>query len=347
MAAQQIKVGIIGLGRSGWGIHAAGIADLPDEFQVVAVADAMKDRQDEAREKFGCQTYDEPEQLIADDNVELVVIAAPSHLHASLGIKALEAGKNVVIEKPIADTVAEIDQLVAAAEKSGTMLTVFQNQRLDPSFLDVKKVIDSGRIGEVVLIRRTVHRFQRRNDWQTLRGHGGGELPNTALHFLDQLLTLVPEDMPIELLADLRQVNSAGDAEDHVKMTMKPESGPVIDLESSMLVAAPQDSWFVVGSAGTISGSPTELTVKWTDLASLPALEASPDSPAGRAYGNGETYEWQTETIVPPPNNQRTQQYYRKIYETLRNGADLFVTPSSVRRVSALIDQAREQAHFA
>lgn len=347
MTAQQIKVGIIGLGRSGWGIHAAGIADLPDEFQIVAVADAMKERQDEAREKFGCQTYDEPEQLIADDNVELVVIATPSHLHAPLGLKALAAGKNVVIEKPIADSVAEIDQLLAAAQESGTVLTVFQNQRLDPSFLEVKKVIDSGRIGEVVLIRRAIHRFQRRNDWQTLRDHGGGELPNTALHFLDQLLTLVPEDMPIELLADLRQVNSAGDAEDHVKLTMKPESGPVIDLESTMLVAAPQDSWFVVGSAGTIAGSPSELTVTWTDLSILPTLEASPDAAVGRAYGNGETYEWQTETIVPPPANQRTQQYYRMLHASLRNGADLFVTPSSVRRVSALIEQARKQADFA
>lgn len=347
MATDQISVGILGLGRSGWGIHANGLADLPEQFKVAAVADPLPERQAEAREKFGCQTYDTPEQLIAESDVELVTIATPSHTHSPLALQALAAGKHVVVEKPMAGSVAEIDELIAASEKSGTIITAFQNQRLDPSFLAAKEVFDSGKIGEVVLIRRTVHRFQRRSDWQTLRDHGGGELPNTALHFLDQLLTLIPVDMPVELLADLRQLNSAGDAEDHVKLTMRPESGPVLDLESSMLVAAPQDSWFVIGSKGTISGSPSQLTVTSTDLDSLPPLEANPNSPEGRAYGNGETYEWQTEVIEVPSPNQRTQTYYAKLHDTIRNGADLFVTPASVRRVAELVDRARTQSNFA
>ncbi|HIT73951.1 MAG TPA: Gfo/Idh/MocA family oxidoreductase [Candidatus Avipropionibacterium avicola] len=347
MATDKISVGILGLGRSGWGIHAKGLEDLPEQFTVAAVADPMPERQQEAREKFGCETYDTPEQLIAESDVELVTIATPSHTHAALAQQALAAGKHVVVEKPMAGSVAEIDELIAASEKSGTIITAFQNQRLDPSFLAVKDVFDSGRIGEPVLIRRTVHRFQRRNDWQTLRGHGGGELPNTALHFLDQLLTLVPVEMPVELLADLRQLNSAGDAEDHVKLTIRPESGPVLDLESSMVVAAPQESWFVVGTKGTISGTPGELTVKWTDLDALPDLEANPNTPEGRAYGNGETYEWQTETIDVPSPNQRTQGYYSKLYDTIRNGAELFVTPASVRRVAEVVDRARAQSNFA
>lgn len=347
LAAQQITVGILGLGRSGWGIHAKGISDLPDQFRIAAVADPLPERQQEANEKFGCEVFNTPEELIAGSDVELVVVATPSHTHAPLAEQALAAGKNVVVEKPMAGSVAEIDKLSAAAEKSGRILTAFQNQRLDPSFLAAKEVFDSGRIGEVVLIRRTVHRFQRRTDWQTLRSHGGGELPNTALHFLDQLLTLVPEDMPVEVLADLRQLNSAGDAEDHVKLTMRPESGPVLDLESTMLAATPQDSWYVIGSAGSITGSPSELTVKWTDLSALPPVEASADTPEGRKYGNGETYEWQTETIDVPPPNQRTQTYYGKLYATLREGAELFVTPSSVRRVSEIVDRARKQTNFA
>lgn len=347
MAGQQITVGILGLGRSGWGIHAAGLADLPDQFRVAAVADAIPERQQEAKDKFGCDVYADPETLIAEADVELIVVATPSHLHAPLAKKALAAGKHVVVEKPMADTVADIDELIAASKQSGTVLTAFQNQRLDPSFLAAKEVFESGKIGEVVLIRRTVHRFQRRSDWQTLRSHGGGELPNTALHFLDQLLTLVPVDMPVELLADLRRLNAGGDAEDHVKLTMRPESGPVLDLESSQLVAAPQDSWFVIGSQGTIAGSAKELTVTWTDLSKLPPVETSAETPEGRAYGNGETYEWETETIEVPPPTQRTQTYYGKLYETLRNGAELFVTPQSVRRVSALVDQARKQSNFA
>lgn len=347
LAAQQITVGILGLGRSGWGIHGAGLGDLPDQYRVAAVADPMPERQQEAKDKFGCEVYDTPEDLIANAAVELVTVATPSHTHVPLAKQALAAGKHVVVEKPMGGSVAEIDELIAAAEQADRVVTAFQNQRLDPSFLAAKEVFASGRIGEVVLIRRTVHRFQRRTDWQTLRSHVGGELPNTALHFLDQLLTLVPEGMPVELLADLRQLNSAGDAEDHVKLTMRPESGPVIDLESTMLAASPQDSWYVMGSSGSITGTPSELTVKWTDLSTLPPVEASAETPEGRKYGNGETYEWQTETIQVPPPNQRTQTYYRKLYATLREGAELFVTPASVRRVSEIVDRARAQSNFA
>ncbi|MFW6597512.1 Gfo/Idh/MocA family protein [Propionibacteriaceae bacterium Y2011] len=346
-ATNKVRVGILGLGRSGWGIHAAGMAEVADQYQVVAVADAMPDRLEEAKEKFGCDTYTTPEELIADADVELIIVATPSHTHVPLGLAAIEAGRNVVIEKPMATTLAEVDQLTAAAEKAGVVVTAFQNQRLDPSFLAVKEVFDSGRLGEIILVRRTVHRFARRADWQTLRSMGGGELPNTALHFLDQLMTLLDPDTDIDVLGDLRRTNSAGDAEDHVKITLRPAEGPVLDLESSGAITFPQDSWYVVGTTGGIIGSPSELQVKWVDLSKMPAIEADASTPEGRKYGAKEEFDWQTETIAVPPPNQRTQQYYSKLYDTLRNGADLFVTPASVRKVVEVMESAREMADFA
>ncbi|WP_152362354.1 Gfo/Idh/MocA family protein [Microlunatus speluncae] len=340
-----MRVGIIGLGRSGWNIHAAGLRALGDQFRVVAVADPLAERQQEAAKDFGATTYSEPEQLIADDQVELVVVATPSFTHVPLGVAALQAGKHVIVEKPLAQSVEEVDQLTAVADAAGKIVTCFQNNRFEPSFLKIREIIDSGRIGEVVLVRRAIHRFARRADWQTLRSHGGGELPNTVSHFLDQLLLLVG-DSPVSVFADLRRTVSAGDAEDHVKLILKPEKGPLVEVESSAAVAFPQDHWFIAGTAGGIVGSMSELKVRWFDPAALPDLEASPDAAVGRAYGRSETIEWSEETLPIEPPAERTQNYYRTIYATLREGADLFVTPASVRRQISIITEARNQTGF-
>jgi predicted dehydrogenase len=235
--------------------------------------------------------------------------------------------------------------LTAAAEAAGRFVTCFQNNRFEPSFLKIKEIIESGRIGEVVLIRRAIHRFARRADWQTLRSHGGGELPNTVSHFLDQLLLLLGES-PVSVFADLRRTVSAGDAEDHVKLVLKPEQGPVVEIESSATVAFPQNHWFIAGTAGGITGSMSELQVRWFDPASLPDLEVRTGAAEGRQYGSGETIEWSEETIPVPPPSERTQNYYRTIHATLREGADLFVTPASVRRQIGIITEARTQTGF-
>lgn len=345
MSSEQVRVGIIGLGRSGWNIHAAGLRDLGDQFRICAVSDPLAERRDEAAADFGATTYSTPEELLADDQVELVVVATPSHTHVPLGLAALTAGKHVVVEKPMAQSVEEVDQLTAAAEAAGRMVTCFQNNRFEPSFLKIREIIDSGQIGEVVLIRRAIHRFARRADWQTLRSHGGGELPNTVSHFLDQLLLLLG-DSPISVFADLRRTVSAGDAEDHVKLVLKPEKGPVAEVESSAAVAFPQDHWFIAGTAGGIHGSMSELQLRWFDPAALPEIEADPETPEGRKYGYSETIDWSEETIAIPPPAERTQNYYRQLYATLREGAELFVTPASVRRQIAVINEAREQTGF-
>lgn len=346
MSEEPIAVGIAGLGRSGWNIHADGLSQLADRYQIAAVADPLPERQQEAATQFSAKTYDQPEQLISDPDVELVVVATPSYTHAGLGVAALRSGKHVVVEKPMAQSVTEIDQLATAAADAGRVVTCFQNNRFEPSYLAVCEIIDSGRIGELSLVRRVAHRYARRADWQTLRELGGGELPNTTSHTLDQLLMLLG-DTPVEVFADLRRTVSAGDAEDHVKLTLRPQTGPVLDVETSGGIAWPQQAWLVAGSTGAIVGSPTELQVRWLDPASLPEIDADTQAAAGRRYGTGETIEWQEDTIqVASAGQERTLRYYEHLYATLREGAELFVTPASVRRQIDVIDRARQQTGY-
>ena len=96
MTTSPIRVGIAGLGRSGWGIHAHLLEPMTDLYQITAVTDADANRRLEAVERFDCLAYDNFNDLIADKAVELVVVAPPSYAHAGSAIAALEAGRHVV-----------------------------------------------------------------------------------------------------------------------------------------------------------------------------------------------------------------------------------------------------------
>src|SRR5215218_7474673 len=119
MNATVVNVGIVGLGRSGWDIHALTLAKLKSSFRVAAVTDNQPDRCREAIQKLGGRAYPDLPALLDDPDVELAVIATPSHVHADQAIAALERGKHVVCEKPMALSVADADRMIAASQRAG------------------------------------------------------------------------------------------------------------------------------------------------------------------------------------------------------------------------------------
>lgn len=345
MAETPTRIGIIGLGRSGWNIHANALANH-DRFAVTAVADPMVERQEEAKERFGAAPYGEPEGVIGDENVDVIVVATPSHTHVPLTIAALGAGKHVVVEKPMADTAAEVGDMIAAADAANRFVTCYQPRRLDPEFETIQSLISTGRLGDIVLIRRTAGRFQRRADWQMLRKFGGGELSNTVPHLLDQVLLLL-NDGPLELFADLRHTVGAGDAEDHVKLVLRGDSGPVADIESTLCFPIGQEPWLVEGTQGAVIGSERKLRVRWYDPSKLGELTLDEGAAAGRKYGTGEVIDWQEETLdFSGEKRSQALKFYDKLDATLTGGADLFVTPQSSQRQIELIERARKQTGY-
>lgn len=344
--ADTVRVGILGLGRSGWTIHANTLAGHPG-FDVVAVADPVADRRAEAEARFGCPACAEPSDVL-DHDVDLVVVATPSDTHAPLALQALAAGRHVVVEKPMARDVAEVDAMVDAARAAGRVLTCYQQRRMDHDFEAVRDVVAAGRLGELVLVRRAIHHFARRADWQTLRRLNGGALSNTVPHLLDQVLQFVGPDVAFELLADLRHTVGGGDAEDHVKLVLRPlGGGPLLEVEASSAMALPQPEWLVIGTAGAISASTAELTVRWTDASTWGPLTIDDGPAAGRRYGTGEVLEWTEErVIIPAGGRPAAARFYDNLAAVLRGEADLAVTPDSVRRQIDLLTRAREQTGF-
>jgi len=344
VAENKIAVGILGLGRSGWNIHAMGLKDHPD-YRVAAVADPVAERRKEAEETFGCASYETPQGVIQDPNVEVVVVATPSHTHVSLAKEALAAGKHVVVEKPMAESVEEIDEMIEAAEQAGRLLTCYQPRRFDAEFTKIKEWIDSGRIGKVVMIRRGTYVYQRRADWQMLRKFGGGELSNTGPHLIDQVLLLLG-DGELDVYADLQHTIGAGDAEDHVKVVIRNENGAVADVEVTRCCAIPQPDWLIMGTYGTVVGQRGELYVKYCDPSRLPELEVDEGPAAGRKYGTGEQIEWLEERWKPEGRVHQVKSFYDLLKSSVREGAPLFVTAQSIRRQIDVIERAREVANF-
>jgi len=119
MDTSVVQVGIAGLGRAGWSHHLLTLEEMPAEYKVVAACDAQPERLQEAHSRLGCTPYTDYAALLADEAVQLVIIALPSHLHADLAIRAMHAGKDVIIEKPFATSLKDVDRMIEAANATG------------------------------------------------------------------------------------------------------------------------------------------------------------------------------------------------------------------------------------
>lgn len=332
MSPQPVQVGIAGLGRSGWAIHAALLAPLTDTFHVAAVTDADPTRRQEAQERFGARTYEAFESLLDDDGVELIVVALPSFLHASATVAALEAGKHVVCEKPMAVTLDEADDMIAAAKRTGKILTVFQQRRYNPEFVKLREIIDSGVLGRIVHIQVTESKFTRRWDWQTLQKYGGGSLNNTGAHFMDQALQLFGPSQP-DVFCRLDRTLTLGDADDHVQILLSAEDAPTIGIEISSCDAFPPPTWRVLGTQGGLEGTTRRLTWRWIvpDELSPRTLDTKPTP--DRSY-NRDELSWHEDTWEMSGDLQTAYRgFYHDLYASVREGAPLQITPESVRRV--------------
>lgn len=338
---EPIRVGIAGLGRSGWNIHAHLLEPLAEKFQVAAVVDADEDRRNEAVDRFDCMAYTSYDELLADNGVELIVVALPSHLHADMAIAALEAGKHVVCEKPMATSLADADRMVAAAAASDRHLTIFQNRRYDPHFMQVRKLIDSGILGRIVQIRALASNFGRRWDWQTLKEFGGGTLNNTGPHFIDLLLQLFGDAEPTQVYAHLDRTLTLGDADDHVKLVFKGEDTPTVDLELSAANAYPGEFWHIMGTQGGLTGSLKELRWRYMDPAQLPPRELDSMPTPDRSYNRDEIVWQEGSWSADEYEGPGYEGFYLDLHEAIRNQAPLFVTPESVRKVIWLMEECR------
>ena len=140
-----------------------------DKFEIYAVCDLVPERRQKVADKYRCRAYPTFEDMLSDRNIDIFDIAVRSCDHYRYAKKALDNGRNVLLEKPMAMNYQEAAELVKTAEENGVKLYVRHNRRFEGLFNQVLSAVNSGIIGDAfkVVIRRNA--FETRNDWQTLR----------------------------------------------------------------------------------------------------------------------------------------------------------------------------------
>lgn len=352
MSQKVLKVGIIGQGRSGRDIHGNLLVQIKEYYTIVAVADSIPERQKRAEQEYGCKAYAAWEEMVANEELDLVVNASPSHLHFPITLELLNKGFHVLCEKPLAKSVEEVDQLIEASKRSGKILAVFQQSRYQPAFVQMQKVIDSGVLGRIVQIDFSLNGFARRWDWQTLQSNNGGNLMNTGPHPLDQALQLFGTDGLPQVTCMMDRTNTFGDAEDYVKLILRKQGYPTIDLEISSCAAFPHEQFNIQGTNGGLHGTAGQLEWKYFKPEEAPAQQLTKeplfDSNGMPAYCR-ETLTWNSESWdVSLPEGKSafdhmTEKLYLMLYRTLCNDAPLEITPQQVRQQMWVMEECRRQ----
>lgn len=352
---RRIKVGIIGQGRSGRNIHRhllETLEPLRERYEVVAVADYIPERcnLEDVTPADGFRSYSDYRRLLADPAIELIVNATLSRDHVPVGIEALESGHDVLCEKPLAGTVAEVDAIMGVARRAGRRLAVFQQSRFRPIFRKALEVMRSGILGRPVLVRIAYNGFSRRWDWQTLQEFGGGELMNTGPHPLDQALQFFGDADPETVFCRMDRANSFGNAEDQVKLLLAGAGHPTIDLEVSRCCAFPGAIYEIRGTCGGLRADAAEMVWKYfiPDEAPEQRLIATPLEGPGRlpVYCVEKLHFHERKWEVPPMAESVDSwgcDFYINLYCHLTAGAPLEVTLEQVRRQVRIIEECHRQ----
>jgi predicted dehydrogenase len=182
--------GIVGTGTVA-GFHAAAVAIRP-EARLVAVTDLDQDRARAFAAGHGCEPAPDLGALLARDDVDVVAVCVPSGRHAEVGVRVAGARKHLVVEKPIDVSLDAADQLIKAASAARIKLTVISQHRFDPGLIELRRLIDAGALGRLLLGQASTKwwRGQEYYDsagWRGTRVMDGGALMNQGIHYADLL----------------------------------------------------------------------------------------------------------------------------------------------------------------
>ena len=354
---RPIKLGIVGVGRAGFGMHVKELEDKKDMFEIVAVCDELPDRCEKMRDRFGCRTYSSIDDIVNDSDVEVIDIATRSVDHFAHAKAALFAGKYVFLEKPMAANFEEAKALFEIDRSlGGGRLFIRHNRRFEAKFLQVNEILSSGILGDVFYVKRAAGSFNYRNDWQTIKKYGGGQLLNWGPHLVDQALRLCGGDYE-RMFAVIRRCIAKGDAEDDVRVSFLGKNGRQVEIEISGSDAIRPSEYIIYGTRGAlvdIDGKSFNLKYHPESFAApdIPACEGTPGAestvsdpnkklPGGTSYGYTgkvefveETREWNTSPLT---------ETWDHLYLAVREGKPYPIPLSEALKVMETIDEIRKQ----
>ena len=338
----QHRIATVGFG--GMGSYHVDLQKNAGNFTLAGIWDIKEERREAARQQ-GIFVYDSLEHLLADETVEVVLIATPNDCHHPIALQALAAGKNVICEKPVTLNLALLDEMVAAAEQAGKFLTVHQNRRWDRGYCILKWALEQDMLGPIHRIESRVHGAHGiPGDWRQDPAQGGGMVYDWGIHLLDQAVMLYPDAKIKSVYATLNHVtNTLTDDGFFVDLLFDNGVHYTVDVGTSNFITLPR--WMILGQDGTLRmdkwGLEGEFVVAHgeDDKDVVPVVTS-----AGLTKTMAPRREDTIKTLPIPDLWPDMTEYYHNIADRLEGKADLHVTIPQMRRVMRLVEAVFESA---
>jgi len=341
--SDRLGFGMIGCGEIA--VHTSKAVLESQGCRVVHCMDTAGDLAGDLAAKHDARSTDDLETLLADDDVKAVVISTPHYLHAPLSIRAAEAGKHVLVEKPIACTLAQADEMIGAAEAAGVKLGVLLPSRLGFGPEKARELLAAGALGKVLAVkfhamaRKPDHYWhggytgRNKNDWRiSLEKSGGGYLIMNMVHDIDTLVSII-DPRPQRIYAEYATFLTEAEVEDYLTFVMRLEDGAIWSLDGSSAAAGGESHGDrIYGEKGQIAlGGPdcrVHLTeahddIKADEWVSLPQPEGRPGSRTLMVDGFADAVRSGGEVPVPGAEGRRSLEIIRGAYLSMKAGGPL------------------------
>jgi scyllo-inositol 2-dehydrogenase (NADP+) len=338
----MIEVGLVGFGLAGRSFHAPVIRAVPG----LHLAAIVQRSGTEAAAKYpDVRIVQSLDELLGIEEIRLIVIATPNDTHYAFARQCLEAGRDVVVDKPFTTTVEEANSLVQVAKDTGRLLTVYQNRRFDGDFQAIRKIVADGTLGRIVRFETSYDRFRpqlKPGAWRETHRPGSGILFDIAPHLIDHALVLF--GLPEALTADVRIERENAVADDAFDITLHYPNSMRAVLRSSILAAAPRPRFVVLGTKGSFvkqSFDLQELNLRRGFIPVDKPWGAEPEENWGvLTVPAGESFEQRR----IPSDTCDYRDYYSNVRDAILGVANLAVTPEWSLDIMRLLDLARKSS---
>jgi scyllo-inositol 2-dehydrogenase (NADP+) len=332
-----INTALCSFGMSGWVFHAPFITTNPG-FNFYGVWERTKNL---AEKKYpGVKTFRSLEEMLADKNIELVVVNTPSVTHYDFAKQVILAGKNVIVEKPFTPTIAQAEELIALAKKKNVQLSVYQNRRYDSDYKTVKKILDEGWLGNIVDAAIHYDRYVPSLSYKVHKETptpGVGCLYDLGSHLIDQALQLF--GMPLALFADITINRPNSKVDDYFDLKLFYPSHRMT-LKSSYYVREALPGYQLHGTLGSFIKHKTD--VQETDLQANKKPDSAdwgiePDSQKGLLHTekDGKIIKEYVQSLQGNYGD-----YYTGVYNSIRNNTAVPVSGEEGMKVIQVIEAA-------
>lgn len=328
MPNQNLRIGLLAYGAIGDEHNKAVLAT--SGMTLTAVCDTNPERL-EAALKISpeAKTFTDATAMINSGEIDLVVVSTPPNSHYKWAKEALTRGLHVVLEKPMALTTSECDELMALAKSADRLLVVYQNRRFDLDFLTMKYLIDTGAIGEVFHYESFVGGYSKPcSYWHSDAEVSGGAIFDWGSHFIDQILSIVTSKVSFVSGLNQKRVWDHVTNADHAQVTINFDDGVQATFINSDLAAARKPKFYVLGTKGALVGEWD--TTGDGSVADLPAIIS-----LHRGDGTSE---------VIPHVTVKPYSFHTSLVAYLSEGTPMSVTATQSRDVVAIMQAAEESA---